>query len=63
MSFQFGLEVLLQDKKLINELKGTNEKLGPFRNPQVDGLIKKSTQLAQMEDIPGDVYQVIRSEL
>lgn len=49
--------------KLINELKGTNEKLGPFRNPQVDGLIKKSTQLAQMEDIPGDVYQVIRSEL
>ncbi len=49
--------------KLIVRLQTTNEKLGPFRNPQVDSLIEKSTQLAQMRDIPGDVYQTIRSEL
>lgn len=49
--------------KLITKLQTTNEKLGPFRNPQVDSLIEKSTQLAQMRDIPGDVYQTIRSEL
>jgi len=49
--------------KLIVKLQTTNEKLGPFRNPQVDTLIEKSAQLAQMRDIPGDVYQTIRSEL
>ncbi len=49
--------------KLVQKLQSTNEKLGSFRNPQVDGLIEKSAQLAQMRDIPGDVYQVIRSEL
>jgi hypothetical protein len=49
--------------KLITKLQTNNEKLGSFRNPQVDSLIAKSTELAQMKDIPGDVYQVIRSEL
>lgn len=48
---------------LVGKLQSNNDKLGPFRNPQVDGLIEKSTRLAQMKDIPGDVYQVIRSEL
>lgn len=58
-------QVSLDDsfEKLIQKLQSTNNKLGPFRNPQVDGLIEKSVQLAQMRDIPGDVYQVIRSEL
>jgi hypothetical protein len=48
---------------LVTKLKNTNDTLGPFRNPQVDSLIEKSTQLAQMKEIPGNVYQVIRSEL
>ena len=50
-------------QKLVIKLQGNNDKLGAFRNPQVDSLIEKSVQLAQMKDIPGDVYQVIRSEL
>lgn len=49
--------------KLIGKLQTANQKLGPFRNTQVDSLIEKSAQLAQMRDIPGDVYQSIRSEL
>ena len=49
--------------KLINKLESTNAVLGPFRNPQVDDLIGKSRQLAQMGNIPGQVYQTIRSEL
>lgn len=48
---------------LIEKLKNTNDALGPFRNPQVDSLIEKSTALAQMKQIPGNVYQTIRSEL
>lgn len=48
---------------LIQKLKNTNDALGPFRNPQVDNLIEKSAALAQMKQIPGNVYQTIRSEL
>lgn len=49
--------------KLVNKLKANNDKLGSFRNPQVDSLIEKSTELAKVGNLPGDVYQVIRSEL
>lgn len=48
---------------LIGRLKANNDKLGSFRNPQVDSLIEKSTELAKLGNLPGDVYQVIRSEL
>ena len=48
---------------LIGKLKANNDKLGSFRNPQVDSLIEKSTELAKLGNLPGDVYQVIRSEL
>lgn len=49
--------------KLINKLESTNAVLGPFRNPQVDDLIGKSRELSRMGNIPGQVYQTIRSEL
>lgn len=49
--------------KLVNKLKSNNDMLGPFRNPQIDSLIEKSYALAQMKNIPGNVYQTIRSEL
>lgn len=48
---------------LIKNLESTNAMLGPFRNPQIDSLVEKSVQLAQMQSIPGNVYQTIRSEL
>lgn len=49
--------------KLVNKLKSNNDMLGPFRNPQIDSLIDKGAALAQMKNIPGNVYQTIRSEL
>lgn len=49
--------------QLIRKLESTNAVLGPFRNPQVDDLVGKSKQLAKMGNIPGNVYQTIRSEL
>lgn len=49
--------------KLVDKLKSNNDMLGPFRNPQIDSLIEKGAALAQMKNIPGNVYQTIRSEL
>lgn len=49
--------------KLVDKLKVNNDMLGPFRNQQIDNLIEKGAALAQMKNIPGNVYQTIRSEL
>lgn len=49
--------------KLVDKLKSNNDMLGPFRNPQIDSLVEKGAALAQMKNIPGNVYQTIRSEL
>ena len=48
---------------LVKKLENSNNMLGPFRNAQVDDLISKSNELAKMRNIPGNVYQTIRSEL
>lgn len=57
--------VVLDDsfKGLADKLKANNDMLGPFKNPQIESLVDKSYALAQMKNIPGNVYQTIRSEL
>lgn len=63
LSAKSDLQIDSSFTKLADKLKSNNDMLGPFRNPQIDSLVEKSYALAQMKNIPGNVYQTIRSEL